>query len=64
LSKRFVIVAAFVLVLTLAAVGAGWKWGGSGHTRMAGWAWGDESVLVDASTPASVEAAAAANLQP
>ena len=43
--KAIVVLFVVVLVLSLAAVGAGWKWGNSGKSqKQAGWTW-DEAAL-------------------
>ena len=36
--KLGMLVLVIAIVLTLATVGAGWKWG-AGHTKQAGWTW-------------------------
>ena len=56
MARKIAILAALLAaVLTLAVLGGGWKWGGK-PSMTAGWAWGDDTTLVD-STPAESSSA-------
>ena len=64
LKKNVTILAALVVVLVvLAALGGGWKWGGKvaqAHqpTMIAGWAWGDDGATFATAAAAAPTAAA------
>jgi hypothetical protein len=64
LTKKIAILTALLAIaLTLAVLGGGWKWGGKASPT-AGWAWGEDNVLVDTSTPAELTTGAAATDEP